>query len=127
MGMGVGPSNGVHSRGRSPYERPSSQTSNYSQQDVVDPSLFAPSFEDSSSEFASDMELPSPSSANDANAQVATAAMIDASNRRRKREATFFCSSPGCPGSFTTENSKKRVYFPYCSSLIACADNSCRA
>ena len=117
MGVGLG----SLSRGRSPYERPPSQTSIHSQQDVVD-SLHTPALEDSSSDFASDIELPSPSSpssATDVNAQVATAAMIDASNRRRKREATFFCSSPGCNGSFTTENSKKSV-LSYNSSSSRC-------
>lgn len=113
--MGVG--RGSHSRGRSPYERPPSQTS---QQDVFDSSIPIPASEDPSLDFASNMELPPSPPTTDVNAQVATTAMIDAANRRRKREAAFFCSSPGCNSSFTTENSKKSVYFPTTFYLSRC-------
>ena len=91
------PSSKAISRGRSPYDRPASQTD-------MAPRLEIPSFAGAESGTSTpDLESPSPSSAKDI---VATDAMVQASKKRRKREANYFCSQ--CHASFTTENSKKR-------------------
>jgi hypothetical protein len=87
------PSSKAISRGKSPYERPASHAD-------IAPRLQIPSFNGATTP---ELESPSPSSAKDV---VATAAMVQASERRRKREATYFC--PQCSASFTTENSRKR-------------------
>ena len=88
------PSSKAISRGRSPYERPASQT-------AVSTRLVIPNYVPVSGQ--SSPECPSPGSAKGV---VATDAMLQASARRRTREATYFCSK--CNASFTTENSRKR-------------------
>jgi hypothetical protein len=91
------PSSKAISRRRSPYDRPASQA-------AVDTSLVIPDFvRPISGQSSPEVESPSPGSATKV---VATDAMIQASARRRKRDANYFCSQ--CPGSFTTENSRKR-------------------
>jgi len=87
------PSSKAISRGKSPYDRPASHAD-------IAPRLQIPSFNGASTP---ELESPSPSSAKDV---VATVAMVQASEKRRKREANYFC--PQCNASFTTENSRKR-------------------
>jgi hypothetical protein len=83
------------------YERPASQTGITR--------LEIPSFTGhSSGPSTPELESPSPASAKDI---VATSAMVQASIKRRKREANYFCHL--CGASFTTENSKRRTYWPY--------------
>jgi hypothetical protein len=85
-------------RGKSPYDRPTSQT------EIT--RLEIPSFNGTlSGQSTPEPESPSPSSAKGV---VATDAMVQASLKRRKREANFFCIQ--CGASFTTENSKKRTF-----------------
>ena len=87
-------------RQKSPYARPASQT------DIM-PRLEIPTFiRPISGPSTPELESPSPSSAKEV---VATDAMVTASNRRRKREANYFC--PQCGATFTTENSRKRMSF----------------
>lgn len=90
------PSSKAIFRGKSPYDRPATQTGI--------PRLEIPIFNGSfSGQSTPELESPSPSSAKDV---VATDAMIQASIKRRKRDANFFCLL--CNASFTTENSKRR-------------------
>jgi hypothetical protein len=103
------------SRGRSPYERPPSQT-------AVGTSLVIPMFTGPiSGQSTPEPECPSPGSIKDV---VATDAMIQASARRRTRVANYFCSQ--CGNSFTTENSRKRHEYshsgekPYVCSFTDC-------
>jgi len=91
------PSTKSISRGKSPYERPASQTAAGTR--LVIPMYAGPI----SGQSSPDLECPSPGSIKDV---VATDAMIQASVRRRTREANYFCSQ--CGNSFTTENSRKR-------------------
>jgi hypothetical protein len=92
------PSSKAIFRGKSPYDRPASQT----EITRLEIPIFSGSFSGRSSP---ELESPSPSSAKDV---VATDAMIQASIKRRKRDANFFCLL--CNASFTTENSKRRTF-----------------
>lgn len=86
------------SRRPSPYPRPPSQTG-------AGMSLAIPAFTGLiSGQSTPELECPSPGSVKDV---VATDAMIQASAKRRTRDANFFCTM--CGNSFTTENSRKRL------------------
>jgi hypothetical protein len=92
------PSSKAAFRGKSPYDRPASHT----EITRLEIPIFSGSF---SGQSTPELESPSPSSAKDV---VATDAMIQASVKRRKRDANFFCML--CNASFTTENSKRRAF-----------------
>jgi len=92
------PSSKAIFRGKSPYDRPATQTG-ITRLEIP---IFNGSF---SGQSTPELESPSPSSAKDV---VATDAMIQASIKRRKRDANFFCLL--CNASFTTENSKRRTF-----------------
>jgi len=91
-------------RGKSPYDRPASQSYDRSASQTEIMRLEIPSFIGSvSGQSSPELESPSPASAKDV---VATDAMVQASAKRRKRAANYFCRL--CSASFTTENSKRR-------------------
>lgn len=90
-------------RGRSPYDRPPSQNDIHNQ--LIIPTYSGP-VSGHSTPPTPEFESSSPGSIKDV---VATEAMVEASNRRRRREPGYFCSQ--CGNSFTTENSKKRTSF----------------
>ena len=92
------PSSQATFRGKSPYDRPASQTEITRLEIPISSGSF-------SGQSSPELESPSPSSAKDV---VATDAVIQASIKRRKRVANFFCSL--CNASFTTENSKRRMF-----------------
>lgn len=111
----------VGMRGRSPYERPSSQTGMHNATaplDIIPRYVDGRSLQAANGSTTPDLApTSSPSSINEGRG-VATPAMLAAAEKRRKNPAKYKC--PQCGSSFTAENSRKRVFLSSIVLQIRC-------